>query len=256
MNKIYVSDLICASGNYEDTINFFEENTIKNIEFFIESSDKKHTEKLNKILENYSVENISFHGPYRYFKLTVPEKNWGEILEDFKKAIDITKKYKGEFLVLHTNEVLENTINKNIVEKRIEEIVKIAEEKSVKIVVENVGIGKNMLYNQEEYIKLIKKYGFYSLIDIGHALLNNWDIKILIEILKDDIIGYHLHNNDGEKDTHQSIFNGKFDFKEIMKNIYEKTPDANLVLEYSAVTPKNELLEDLKILSSFNRNII
>ncbi len=41
MNKIYVSDLICASDNYEDTINFFEENTIKNIEFFIESSDKK-----------------------------------------------------------------------------------------------------------------------------------------------------------------------------------------------------------------------
>lgn len=255
MNKIYVSDLICAGDSYEDTINFFEENRIKNIEFFIEFSDKKHTEKLNKILENYSVENISFHGSYRYFKLTVSENKWEEMLEDVKKAVDITKKYKGEFLVLHTNEVLENTIDKNIVEKRIKEIVKIAEEKSIQIAVENVGIGKNMLYNQEEYIELIKKYGFYSLIDVGHALLNNWNIKTLIEMLKDYIIGYHLHNNDGEKDIHQSIFNGKFDFKEIIKNIYEKTPDANLVLEYSAVTPKNELLEDLKILNSFSRNI-
>ncbi|MDU1912380.1 sugar phosphate isomerase/epimerase [Fusobacterium sp.] len=255
MNKIYVSDLICASDNYEDTINFFMDNKIRNIEFFIESHDEKHTEKLNKILENYSMENVSFHGPYRYFKLTVSEKNWEEILEDFKKAIDITQKYKGEFLVLHTNETLENEIDKNIIENRIKEIVKIAEKKSVKIAVENVGIRKNMLYNQEEYIELIKKYGFYSLIDIGHALLNNWNMKILIEILKDDIIGYHLHNNNGEKDTHQSVFNGKFDFKEIIKNIYEKTPAANLVLEYSSVTPKNELLEDLIMLSGFSRNI-
>ena len=71
MNKIYVSDLICAGDSYEDTINFFEENRIKNIEFFIEFSDKKHTEKLNKILENYSEENNSFNGPYRYFKIKV-----------------------------------------------------------------------------------------------------------------------------------------------------------------------------------------
>ena len=44
---------------------------------------------------------------------------------------------------------------------------------------------------------------------------------------------------------HQSVFNGKFDLKKILKYVHEKTPDANLVLEYSAVTSKNELLEDL-----------
>ena len=254
MNKIYVSDLICASDSYEETINFLERNKIKNIEFFIEPCDEEHSKKLNKILENYSVENISFHGPYRYFKLTVPKEKWKEALEDFEKAIDITQKYSGEFLVLHTNEVLEEEIDKNIIERRIKEIVKKAEEKSVKIAVENVGIRKNMLYNQQEYIELIKKYKFYSLIDIGHALLNNWNMEDLIEVLREDIIGYHLHNNDGERDIHQSIFNGKFDFKEIMKYVYEKTPNVNLVLEYSAVTSKNELLEDLKLINNFKQN--
>ena len=183
------------------------------------------------------------------------EEKWKEALEDFEKAIDIAQKYSGEFLVLHTNEVLEEKIDKNTIERRIKEIVKKAEEKSLKIAVENVGIRKNMLYNQEEYVELIKKYKFYSLIDIGHALLNNWNMEELIEVLKEDIIGYHLHNNDGERDIHQSIFNGKFDFKEIIKHVYEKTPDANLVLEYSAVTPKNELLEDLNILRNFNKII-
>lgn len=251
MNRIYISDLICASDSYEETINFLEENKIKNIEFFIEPYDEKHSKKLNKILENYSIENLSFHGPYRYFKLTVPEEKWKEALEDFEKAIDITRKYRGEFLVLHTNEVLEEKVDKNIIERRIEEIVKKAKEKSVKIAVENVGISKNMLYNQEEYIEFIKKYKFYSLIDIGHALLNNWNVENLIGALKDEIIGYHLHNNDGERDMHQSVFNGKFDLKKILKYVHEKTPDANLVLEYSAVTSKNELLEDLKLINNF-----
>ena len=73
--------------------------------------------------------------------------------------------------------------------------------------------------------------------------------------MKEDIIGYHLHNNDGERDIHQSIFNGKFDFKEIIKHVYEKTPEANFVLEYSAVTPKKELLEDLNNLRNFNKII-
>ncbi|MFR3819117.1 MAG: sugar phosphate isomerase/epimerase family protein [Fusobacterium varium] len=255
MNKIYVSDLICTNDSYEEIINFFKKNRIKNIEFFIEPYDKEHTEKLDKILKNYSLESVSFHGPYRYFKLTVSEEKWKEALEDFEKAIDIAQKYSGEFLVLHTNEVLEEKIDKNTIERRIKEIVKKAEEKSLKIAVENVGIRKNMLYNQEEYVELIKKYKFYSLIDIGHALLNNWNMEELIEVLKEDIIGYHLHNNDGERDIHQSIFNGKFDFKEIIKHVYEKTPDANLVLEYSAVTPKNELLEDLNILRNFNKII-
>ena len=142
MNRIYISDLICASDSYEETINFLEENKIKNIEFFIEPYDEKHSKKLNKILENYSIENLSFHGPYRYFKLTVPEEKWKEAFEDFEKAIDITRRYRGEFLVLHTNEVLEEKVDKNIIERRIEEIVKKAKEKSVKIAVENVGISK------------------------------------------------------------------------------------------------------------------
>ena len=89
MNRIYISDLICASDSYEETINFLEENKIKNIEFFIEPYDEKHSKKLNKILENYSIEKLSFHGPYRYFKLTVPEEKWKEALEDFEKAINV-----------------------------------------------------------------------------------------------------------------------------------------------------------------------
>lgn len=250
MKKIYVSDLICANDSIEETRNFFEKNNIKKIEFFIENQDIEHNKKLEFILKNLKTESISFHASYRYFKLTCSDEKWDLMENDFKKSIEICKEYKGEFLVLHTNEGLPGEVmDKSILEKRIQKLVKLGKEKGVKVVIENVGIGKNTLYNQEEYIKLIKKYNFYSLIDIGHAIANNWDLTKVITELKENIIAYHFHNNDGEKDLHKSIYDGKADYEKIILLVKENTPEANVVLEYSAVTSKKEILETLEKLS-------
>lgn len=249
MKEIYVSDLICAGDSYEDTKKFFEDNKIENLEFFIEPSDKEHTIKLEMLLKNLKIKSASFHGPYRYFTLTASEKEWTYMKKDFEYAVDLAHNNRGEFIVLHTNEVLNNDNRdkiKEIVEERIESLIGYAQSKGIKTVVENVGVKGNMLYSEEEYISLIKENNFYSLIDIGHAVINRWDIPKVIEELKERIIGYHLHNNDGEKDQHLPISQGKYDFSSILKIIKEKTPKANLVLEYSAVTLKEKLIEDLK----------
>ena len=249
MKEIYVSDLICAGDSYEDTKKFFEDNKIENLEFFIEPSDKEHTIKLEMLLKNLKIKSASFHGPYRYFTLTASEKEWTYMKKDFEYAVDLAHNNRGEFIVLHTNETLNNDNRdkiKEIVEERIENLIGYAQSKGIKTVVENVGVKGNMLYSEEEYISLIKKNNFYSLIDIGHAVINRWDIPKVIEELKGRIVGYHLHNNDGERDQHLSISQGKYDFSSILKIIKEKTPKANLVLEYSAVTLKEKLIEDLK----------
>ncbi len=250
MEKIYVSDLICAKDTYENTKQFFEENKIENIEFFIEPADEKHTVKLEKLLKNMKVKSLSFHGPYRYFALTVSAEKWEKIRADFYSAIEMTQKYNGEFLVLHTNEGLEKDADrkklKETIEERIRELIKYADEKGVKIAVENVGVKTNMLYSEEEYINLIRENNYYSLIDIGHAVINGWDITKVIKELKDRIIGYHLHNNDGEKDLHMPVFNGKYDYKNFFETVTEEKLQGNLVLEYSADTDKKQLLEDLK----------
>ena len=252
MKKIYVSDLVCARDSYEKTKEFFENNEIENLEFFIEPSDKKHTEKLETLLKNLKINSASFHGPYRYFTLTASEKDWEQMEKDFKYSIDLACDNKGEFIVLHTNEVLNDENREKLkekVEKRIKTLMEYAHEKGIKTAVENVGVKNNMLYNEDEYIKLIKDNDYYSLIDIGHAAINKWDIPKVIESLKEKIIGYHLHNNDGERDQHLPISQGKYDISSILEIIKDKTPKANLVLEYSAVTPKEKLTEDLKKLN-------
>lgn len=246
MNNIYVSDLICANNTLDETKKFFRENSIKKIEFFIENQDTEHSKKLENLLLELEIEKISFHASYRYFKLTCAEEQWDLMENDFKKSIEICRKYGGDFLVLHTNENLPDKImDKVYLEKRIQKLVELGKEKEVKVAIENVGIGKNMLYNQEEYIELIKKYNFDALIDIGHAIANNWDLDRIIIELKENIIAYHFHNNDGVRDLHNSIYNGVAEYNEILSLIKENTPNANIVLEYSAVTPKKEVLETL-----------
>lgn len=249
MNNIFVSDLICANDSIEETKKFFKENSIKNIEFFIENQDIEHSKKLESLLKELELEKISFHTSYRYFLLTCSEEKWSLMEEDFRKSIEICKRYRGDFLVLHTNEGLNsNYIDKKTLEERLQKLVRIGKESGVKIVIENVGIGENMLYSQEEYIALIKKYNFYSLVDIGHAIANKWDIaKVIIE-LKENILAYHFHNNDGERDLHNHIKDGIADYEKIMLLVKDNTPRANIVLEYSGGTPKKEILNTLNIL--------
>ena len=62
--------------------------------------------------------------------------------------------------------------------------------------------------------------------------MNSWDIELLIKKLKNNILGYHFHNNDGNFDQHQPISKGKINYFEILNLVKSYTPDAVIVLEY------------------------
>ncbi|MGL5189239.1 MAG: TIM barrel protein, partial [Cetobacterium sp.] len=130
--------------------------------------------------------------------------------------------------------------------KKLDELLLLGKEIGVQILVENVGIGKNMIYSQKEFEKLVLQKNLKVLIDIGHLLANKWNLDEVLETLKNNIIAYHIHSNDGEKDLHQSIFHGIFNGVEILKKILLETPNSKLVLEYSPTTDKKILLDDLK----------
>ncbi len=246
MNRVYVSDLICANDTFEEELSFLTENNITNIEFFVEPADSKHSEKLLKLLDVIDSTDVSLHGPYRMSAFTDSEDSWQKTLSCYSNCIDLCAKHNFEFVVVHTNEALEPHHSKEVIETRLREVVDLANSKGVTILVENVGVGKNMLYNEEEFIKLVEDNDYKVLIDFGHFLVNGWDVDRVLERLKDRIVAYHIHNNDGVGDRHQSIFDGVFDYAPVIKSIQKHTPDANIALEYSAITDKNVLLEDLK----------
>lgn len=245
-DNIFISDLIFYNNTKEETLNFIETHNLKNLEFFLEPRDFNHTEKFNFIIKNTELENISFHGPYRYFNIDCSDILWEELKLNFVEALICCKKNNGEFLVLHTNEAKRKDSSKKEIEKKLNELLLLAKEIGVQILVENVGVGRNMIYSQKEFEKLILQNNLKALIDIGHLLANNWDLNEILKNLKDHIMAYHIHSNDGKQDLHQSIFNETFDGEKILKTILSETPNAKLVFEYSPITDKKILLEDLK----------
>lgn len=244
--NIFVSDLIFYNDTKEETLNFIETYNLKNIEFFLEPRDFNHTEKFNFLIKNATLENISFHGPYRFFNIDCNNILWEELKLNFVEALICCKKNNGEFLVLHTNEAKRKDTSKKEIERKLDELLLLGKEIGVQILVENVGIGKNMIYSQKEFEKLVLQKNLKVLIDIGHLLANKWNLEELLKNLKKCIVAYHIHSNDGEKDLHQSIFGGAFNGEEILKKIFLETPNTKLIFEYSPITNKKILLEDLK----------
>ena len=71
-----------------------------------------------------------------------------------------------------------------------------------------------------------------------------------VNALADQIVAYHLHNNDGVHDSHQRIHEGTLDFDGFLKLAKQATPDAEWVMEYAMDVSGNVrgIEEDLQFL--------
>lgn len=251
MNRIHVSDLILYEKSAEFILEFLEKNNIKDLEFFIEPLDREYTEKMIKVLDNYAFDSISFHGPFRRCNLAdLSAKSWEDTLNSYKKSFEIAQKYKPKFMVLHSNErIPSKIIDENLkdeIQKKIQYLVNLGKEYDIDVVIENVGIKENMVFSQEEYEEMILKNNYKSLIDIGHAHLNEWEIEELINRLKGNILGFHFHNNDSKYDSHNTLYCGDINYDKIISCVKTNTPDAIIVLEYDFSRDLNILLEDIQ----------
>ena len=153
-------------------------------------------------------------------------------------------------MVLHTNEgipgkIIDDNLKIEIL-NQVANIVNEGKKYGIDVVIENVGIRENMVFSQNEYEEFILKNKYKCLIDIGHAYLNEWNIESLIKKLKNNILGFHFHNNDGLYDRHDPISSGKIDYSKIIKLVKENVPTGVIVLEYDFSKDKNILLKDWK----------
>lgn len=249
--NLHISDLILYKESSSEIIEFLEKNKIENIELFIEPLDVEYTKKMLEILNNYKFNSLSFHGPFRKCRLTDnTDKGWSDTIKSYEESFKIAKNYNTEFMVLHSNEGVDGIVDKKDIENKIKYLVELGKNYGIDVVVENVGIKSNMIFNQEDYENLILKNNYSSLIDIGHAYLNNWDLEKLLKNLKKNIKGFHFHNNDNIKDEHKSISTGKIPYLEVI-DLYKKyTPTTKIVLEYDFKEDKDQLLKDIRFIEA------
>ena len=177
-------------------------------------------------------------------------------MELLEKTLSYAKELSSKYLVYHHN-------NCRIVPGEKEDRIRIScenyytvkqlcEEAGTQVVVENAGVLErgNRLFDEQEFIDLCRREQYAVLIDIGHAWANGWSLKRVVNALADQIVAYHLHNNDGVHDSHQRIHEGKLDFDGFLKLAKQATPDAEWVMEYAMDVSGNVrgIEEDLQFL--------
>ena len=121
----------------------------------------------------------------------------------------------------------------------------------VTILVENTGLASEgtMLLDQAEFTGLCRDRRLPVLVDVGHACANRWDLPKLLEDLRGQVGGFHLHNNDGVHDLHGRLREGLLNFLKLIPLLDREAPDVPRVIEYTRPSLHGDpLLLDLQFL--------
>lgn len=183
---------------------------------------------------------IGFHGPVYFAEHSAAKGT--EQYEETMRHVLLTFKYakilRSRHFTMHLNNCRVDPSRKAEMLYNAQENYKELQELfgafDCPIYIENTGtiLQGNMLLDQQEFTDVCRDQHYEVLIDIGHANANGWDLYRLIDDLQPQIRAYHLHNNDGRHDQHRRLHDGTIDFTPLLRYILQKTPEAELIIEY------------------------
>lgn len=191
---------------------------------------------------------VTFHGPYMEVEATEAQDTPGslKILQAYQEAFKICRAFSARSIVMHTNQRTVTPYNKEELQRNavqnITRIARMAEDLQVHLLVENVGEADcgNLLFEEDEFITLFWELppNVGCLIDIGHAVINDWDLEHVIRVLRKKIKAYHIHNNDGITDIHRPLFEpgrklSPDDIRRLFACMERETPHSDWILEYA-----------------------
>lgn len=171
-------------------------------------------------------------------------------IDRHEECLELAAQVNSPYMVLHTNSTL--PINKkdlqrkkDILPERLRLLCEMAQRYGCELWMENVGFTRygNIVADLDFYIELIlTNKSFYSLIDLGHAYMNGWNIPALLNLLGERVRGLHVHDNDGVTDQHAPIFHGGIHWGPVFDALRRLPADCTMILEYQSQTSRGELL--------------
>ena len=200
---------------------------------------------------------VSVHAPFAFYDFALPGDDL-ELFEHFEKYFDLYHKFDSEFYVLHAFNNIERETGRRFADeyrkRTIERIARfhdICAAEGICLAVENTFGNPYNLFSQEQWLGMFRDLPeLHALIDTGHALMAGMEIAELQESLGSRIAGYHLHNNDGTRDTHNRLQAGCIDWKLFAENAKKYTPDATGVIEYLTEDRVEACVEDIRYLNT------
>ena len=263
MGQIYISAFCMGFERYDwlrQCVQSFRDFPV-GIEFGTSWKTPDFRRTLERQVSAFSGVPVTLHAPFVEVctEPGSPEERCME--ESFDWACEMYGRFSATSMVMHTHEKkvlpgLEEAMRRRSLEVIRDWSARMMD-RGVSLTVENVGYPKkgNVLFDEEQFQQLFDRLPpeVGCLIDIGHAMLNGWDIPALIRRMGTRIRGYHLNANDGVSDLHVPVYDGRSclapeQMDEILLTIGQQTPRAHLVLEYAPLPEvTSELLhEDMR----------
>jgi len=174
-------------------------------------------------------------GPDAVITITEPVKSKRmAMVDEIKRALEVAETVPFRYLIQHVG-VGEEEYDERRVDaafSSLEEINLFARQRGVDVLLENIpnalsSAERLMLFLGQTHLKL----GFC--LDVGHANINE-GVAQAFDIMKDRIRSTHLHDNDGESDSHLFPFyseGGTIDWKKTMSLLRSRPGQYPLLLE-------------------------
>ena len=228
------------------------------IEIFCEIGNDYYWDHLLPLLLNNRKIPLSLHGPFQRLDLSDPDADFAAIKDAFIWAFELGKKYGAKDCVCHPysghrpcdETVASISVAKETTLKRIIELDRIANIYGIQLLIENMPETDGLL-DEKSFINLFSPYkDLRFLIDTGHAHLQHWDMRYVLNELGDRVLAYHINDNFGDFDTHLKVGEGSFNWDEFFSLYKQYTPAANLVLEYNN-GPLESILDSVSLVKKY-----
>lgn len=257
MKPIYISSYCVAFRDYGMLRKMVDE--MRDVPVGVEFGTSWHypdfRQRLDAQVEVFRGCPITLHAPFVESCCAPGSGEYTKMKEAFRCAFDWYHRFDATSMVMHTHSRRIPAEQKDSFQQQAEtvicEMAELARKEGVRLTVENVGFANEggLLYDQAEFVQLFGRLpaDVGALIDIGHAMVNGWDIPGLVGALGSRIWGLHLHTNDGASDGHKPLFApGMYytqaQMEELLRTIGRCCPDADLILEYAPgehITPES-----------------
>ncbi len=103
-------------------------------------------------------------------------------------------------------------------------MARIAGRMGITLAVENSPRGRahRLVATPQEHLYILEKVSsphIGALLDLGHAHTWGFDLREYINLLKDHIVAFHIHDNHGSSDEHLPLGKGNMDVRGVMEEI-------------------------------------
>ena len=229
--KIGASTLAGLKDSLEDSLDFIEGLGLGYAEFLHQYPNESVD---SDIFQSYDLK-YSIHAPFMDINIASLQKSSrNNALEQIKSSIDLACEINAESVVVHPG--LITFLGRNfedivyqLANDSIKEIGEYSKDCGILTTIENMPDFENMIYkNIGDLDNILKSYDMAMTLDIGHANHVGYGAD---EMYFDSIKHVHIHDNNGDDDTHLPLGEGSIDLNTIVNTLESKNYKGIYIIE-------------------------